>query len=821
MRRLVLLIASVLYSTALSFGQGTAAAAIPITINQSGAPIPSVLVTVCTTNPGTGACPVKATTYTDITIGTACSGTLKALNNLASPSVGSGCSNPGFSDGLGNVLVFAAAGANWCQFSGSGLTTYSQPCIFPFAGVSSLAWQNVTGPGPSTTPLQMGSGGSLSPTSSGQIAATQAWMIGGIVDPGLSTSATGGSLPGNTNVSIQICFNTALGCSLPSRVISVSTPPCANICSATIPAPTLPSWAASYSAYSCSGIACSPLQQAASSNCVAITGSCLIQVVGAGAAPLTVQTAFVQPPGTQATECPPSVIPTFFVQDTAGNYHTQWGVTPFADNTNGPPTPGGTLLMCRRVEFNDDKTSPTIGKNAFVTINHNRAVGTVATNQDRALWVSMQNAAGDTSTWYSMAAIQDQLVLNGTPVMQAAPDGEVTAHSVQAQDSHTGVINSPAFGFNGVRISVTRPGAGTWGSCPDNVCIAGERVQVVNNNTAAGSAFMVGHTSKVTDVSGAPTGTFGIGYYAIPPAGGQRLNVNYGYFVGDYGTNAVDFAFKVDSTATNSSQSFFGGPVWFGQPLWGTILPRQITTPTNGFGIAVTCITTCTATYVYKLVPKDMAGGWTPATNTISTNATAATTLNGSNFNTVQMNTLPTNLPASGTQGMYAYDVYRFSVTGGSPSTLGYLGTMTCPTSSFTCSFVDNGVATSTPTTSDWPTPPAYNASGALSAYAFRTVASCAQDTTSPAACGAAPAGMFTVPTTTTTYTVNTTLVTINSKIFLQARTDATGFPTAPTCTAPAVTSAVVRSAISPGVSFTFTLPSTTGKTCWDYWIIG
>ena len=41
--------------------------------------------------------------------------------------------------------------------------------------------------------------------------------------------------------------------------------------------------------------------------------------------------------------------------------------------------------------------------------------------------------------------------------------------------------------------------------------------------------------------------------------------------------------------------------------------------------------------------------------------------------------------------------------------------------------------------------------------------------------------------------------------------------PSSPTCVTPAVTTEFVPSAISAGTSFTFTLPSTSGQTCWQY----
>jgi hypothetical protein len=102
----------------------------------------------------------------------------------------------------------------------------------------------------------------------------------------------------------------------------------------------------------------------------------------------------------------------------------------------------------------------------------------------------------------------------------------------------------------------------------------------------------------------------------------------------------------------------------------------------------------------------------------------------------------------------------------------------------------------------------------------FATDTNCAVNTTSPAACGTSSSGAFVVPTTTTTYTVNTSAVTANSLIFLTPRTYNNTLPSAPTCVAPAVTSAPVVSAISNGVSFTMTLPSTTGTTCWNFHVL-
>jgi hypothetical protein len=102
----------------------------------------------------------------------------------------------------------------------------------------------------------------------------------------------------------------------------------------------------------------------------------------------------------------------------------------------------------------------------------------------------------------------------------------------------------------------------------------------------------------------------------------------------------------------------------------------------------------------------------------------------------------------------------------------------------------------------------------------YNTLTNCAVNSVSPAACGSAPSGVIVVPTLTTTYTVNTTAVTANSRIFLQPTSDNTGIPSAPTCATLAVTSVNMTASRVTGTSFTFSTPSTTGTTCFNYWIV-
>lgn len=103
----------------------------------------------------------------------------------------------------------------------------------------------------------------------------------------------------------------------------------------------------------------------------------------------------------------------------------------------------------------------------------------------------------------------------------------------------------------------------------------------------------------------------------------------------------------------------------------------------------------------------------------------------------------------------------------------------------------------------------------------YNTLSNCNPGSSvSPTACGSAPSGTVVVPTTTATYTVNTTAVTANSRILIHAITDNSGLTGAPTCTAPPTPFVAFESARVAGTSFTFTLPSTTGASCWTYNIV-
>lgn len=121
------LIASLLALLAPSaFAQGATSTGNPVVVNGVGQPMAGVTVAVCNSYPG--AAPTSlcaggslATLYTDITLAHACTGTLQALNNFANPLVTSGCSNPGLTDGFGNVVAFSSPGTYWCEYTGSNI----------------------------------------------------------------------------------------------------------------------------------------------------------------------------------------------------------------------------------------------------------------------------------------------------------------------------------------------------------------------------------------------------------------------------------------------------------------------------------------------------------------------------------------------------------------------------------------------------------------------------------------------------------------------------------------------------------------------------
>jgi hypothetical protein len=86
----------------------------------------------------------------------------------------------------------------------------------------------------------------------------------------------------------------------------------------------------------------------------------------------------------------------------------------------------------------------------------------------------------------------------------------------------------------------------------------------------------------------------------------------------------------------------------------------------------------------------------------------------------------------------------------------------------------------------------------------------------SPAACASASQGKLAVPATTTTYTVNTTAITANSTLLMFPTQDNSGITGAPTCAVVATPFAQATARVA-GTSFTFSLPSNAGISCFEW----
>lgn len=98
-----------------------------------------------------------------------------------------------------------------------------------------------------------------------------------------------------------------------------------------------------------------------------------------------------------------AVFPNLYIEDVNGTEQAQAGVDVTTTSTgspaSGPPAPNGTLTWLRRMYFRDNGDTSQSGKNAFLSVNHEAGAGTVATNQDRALWISMTNPTATISSF--------------------------------------------------------------------------------------------------------------------------------------------------------------------------------------------------------------------------------------------------------------------------------------------------------------------------------------------------------------------------------------------------------------------------------------
>lgn len=265
-------------------------------------------------------------------------------------------------------------------------------------------------------------------------------------------------------------------------------------------------------------------------------------------------------------ECAPEIAvnSTMNFLDSQGVMHQWLGID---ETTRGPSPIAGTVVICSRTFFNDSRTVPQAGKNAFVSINHLFGSGsTLQTNQDRALWVSAQNAIGDTTAHYSMTAIQSELTIRGSPNKYNGVDTEYTSGSFQTSDTHVGYLNSPALSINGLRVNVYRGTSDTWGSCNNATCWAGGRFLAVN--TYAGAlmtgggrmAALLAYTVNLNWGYNKPgDNLIGVGLYV--PTSTSPFPYSYGVELGDQGAGAERWNLVSHSLCAGCGSNRFEGPI--------------------------------------------------------------------------------------------------------------------------------------------------------------------------------------------------------------------------------------------------------------------
>jgi hypothetical protein len=161
----------------------------------------------------------------------------------------------------------------------------------------------------------------------------------------------------------------------------------------------------------------------------------------------TSETPSIPSPLYSPSETPADTEPYIFSQDINGSWHTQAVIDTTTANGGtgqGPADPAGTLTWTRRQYFRDNLYSLQGGKNAFLSVNHNAQAGTLGTNQDRAVWVSMGNPS---STLLSFS-ITDNVVTFGLGSLIAASYTWLPGQNVVATGLGVGTY------LNGVSLNV-------------------------------------------------------------------------------------------------------------------------------------------------------------------------------------------------------------------------------------------------------------------------------------------------------------------------------------------------------------------------------
>lgn len=693
--------------------------------------------------------------------------------------------------------------------------------------------------------LVVGTTGTLSPVNTGQIAASQDWYQNGpgVLSPpvpSLAVNTTGGTLTNGSQNFFKITY-VGLSVTEPSgevKTIFSGLTGCTggNQCSITVTMPVsctagnLPSGVTGCTVWD-STTTQTEKQQTASAACVNITTTtCVVGTLGAGSSLTTPQTGII-PAGAQTVTCPNNIIPTNWEQKSDGNFYNLGGIDVSAMNL---PVPIGRFTFCDGVNFNDTSGPPSI-QNALVSIHH--VVGaTSGTTLNGATFIApalgvevVDDPAANPLALEQQLVVYGERIISNNNITCAPIGGETCAGFLRGVVADNRTAGYPALsvvtemaGVTGQAfVNIPSGGGNPYGSCsPCMVGIEGN----VNTTTAAnlGSNFFAGVQGKLNNAGAATTGNA----YSFIATLVNRFTQNGALYVPSGFSNAADFSIRSDATA----KSKFQGTLYLGasnaiqsnaglmtitgsENHIGSISTAQLSTPAAPT-LAVTL--GAATTWAYKFVFKDGNGGTTVASSATSTGAGPAT-LDGTHFITI------TPTAASVVQGVVTIDVYR-TTAGGTPNTTGKIGSINvaagCADNISTSSncgslnLVDNGLA------GDSATAPTINTTASVNAFSYQSNTNCAVNSVSPAACGSAAAGAVVVPTTTTTYTINTSAVTAHSRIFLMPMSFAGDLPSAPTCVAPAITSEPTVSAISAGVSFSFALASTTGQTCWQYWVV-
>ena len=598
-------------------------------------------------------------------------------------------------------LAGAGAGAITSVFGRTGVVT---------ANAGDYTWDKI-GAGSNLLAQTMGSGGSLSQLNIGQVAGSQMWLAAGLSAPTV-TNANGGSWLNGHAAQIAYTFVSASGQTLASVITSGSVQTfgaCTNNCILTITAPTIPSGYTGYTAYMCdstSGPCTLPVQVP---SCINITTNCSVSApVTSGTAMPTLNAAWVQPPNVQSGTVVQGAIPSGFFPRDDGKYYPFLMVDWNPNDNDGFNVANGTPMITNQLFMNDNSGTIPIGnqtqafKNALVSITHTLGVQTVSTGQDRALGILVQNPASDSTTRYASEGIQVENDINGTGGFNGSPDGEASAGSFQLSDGHTSTSTStPTLGINAIRAETfIGASAGNWGSCASVPCVTAIRAITGDLSTSGGGNNVIAAIYAHTTSAAANTRQ-GFGIYLDSPTSGTREGTsNVGLYIAPFtngNTNRGDRQFFFDGSAATPTKGviqptlWLGGPIASGQPaiaanfvgstttslpvigspqITGSISTAQLGTVT--FATDFTCnVTGSTGTsYTYTVVGLDGNGNTTAPSSTCV--VSAAATLNGSNFVTI-------NLKASSNygHGYTSYEVVR-TASSGTPGTTGVIGVLPC-----------------------------------------------------------------------------------------------------------------------------------------------